>query len=321
MNDVTAQLESSFSDQVSAAYLQAAPTPDDATIKAWRYRHVLPLLHRLHAPVSGFKLHQSQVQGQRLVWLEGGNRAAPTLLLLHGFGACKENWLPLLPFLARHYHLYIPDLPGWGQSEFDAASDYGLDAQVTRIACWADQQLAAPAHLVGSSLGGAVAGLLAARHPALVTSLTLMNAAGVAGTQATPFEAGLLNGDNGLLADSTMGVVKLLDATMKSRLLPWLLAPFATHDLISRYAVNQHLFRQLLEHPPASDLPSYSAVSAPTLVLWGAEDQVIHPSCAESFQQLIPQAHCEYLAAVGHMPMVEAPRVTSKILRRFWQAG
>lgn len=321
MPTATQLLESSFTDQTSAAYLRLAPTPDAATLQAWRYRHVMPWLHKLHAPLTGLALRQQQVQGQRLVWLEGGNPEGEPLLLLHGFGACKENWLPLLPFLLRRYRLFLPDMPGWGQSEFRADSDYGLDAQVERLARWSESVLPEPVHLVGSSLGGATAGLLAARHPQLFRSLTLMNAAGVAGAQHTPFEQGLQAGKNGLIAANLLGVVRLLDATMASTLLPWLLAPLASHDLVSRYQVNQHLFRQLLQQPPASALPSYSAISVPTLILWGSDDQVIHPSCAATFNRLIPHARCHLLDGVGHMPMVEAPLATSRVLRRFWQAA
>lgn len=320
MTNNVMSLESSFTDQVSAAYLSRSWKPSQHQLTQWRYRHVLPLLHRLHGPVSGFHLHEKIIQGERLVWLEGGNRQGESLLLLHGFGACKENWLPILPFLAKRYHLVLPDLPGWGQSAFRAGTDYSLDAQVERLNTWAQQVIKQPAHLVGSSLGGAVAGLFAARHPDLFTSLTLMNAAGVVGEKYSPFEAGLLQGENGLLAKNTYEVVQLLAGTMRSRLLPWLMAPFASHDLVSRHAVNQHLFRQLLDKPPAPDLPSYSAIQLPTLILWGEADTVIHPSCADTYKQLIPNAKVEIINGVGHMPMVEAPRQTSRELTTFWQA-
>jgi pimeloyl-ACP methyl ester carboxylesterase len=98
------------------------------------------------------------------------------------------------------------------------------------------------------------------------------------------------------------------------------MAPLAYPDLTSRHQLNQHLFRQMLSQPPADNLPSFSAVACPTLILWGDCDRVIHSSCADTYQRLIPQAQVKYLRGIGHMPMVEAPRLTARLLHRFVRA-
>ncbi len=311
------QKETSFIDKVADAYLARSFVPDAEQVTKWRYRNVIPLLHRLHGRFTGLQRRSLRVSGERMVWLEGGNPAGEPMLLLHGFGACKENWLPILPFLWRRYQLFIPDLPGWGESAFDAASLYGFDQQVARLADWAEKVLPVSVHIVGSSMGGGIAALLAARHQRLARSLTLLDAAGVSGDQLTPFEAGLIDGENSLLAKDYAGVVSLLSSTMYSNRLPRLMAPLAWGDLTSRHQVNQHLFRQMLANPPAEELPSFSQVTCPTLIIWGTDDQVIHPSCGETYQQLIPHAKLKYLRGIGHMPMVEAPRLTARLMRRF----
>lgn len=319
MTEMSSSLERSFIDTVAAPYLAQSKVPSPERIAAWRYRHFIPLLHRLHGRLTGLHSHHRLVDGRKLVWLQGGNPAGEPVLLLHGFGSCKENWLPLLPFLLRRYQLFIPDLPGWGQSHFSQDALYGFDHQVARLAQWSRQVLPGPVHMVGSSMGGGIAGLLAARHPTLVRSLTLMNAAGVAGTALTPFERGLQQGRNSLIAHNIKGVVELLGSTMANRSLPLLMAPLACWDLVSRRHVNQHMFRQLLQYSPAAELASFSAITAPTLILWGEQDRVIHVSCGATYKALIPQAQCKYLRGVGHMPMVETPRLTARLLRRFWR--
>jgi len=78
----------------------------------------------------------------------------------------------------------------------------------------------------------------------------------------------------------------------------------------------------VLELDPDPALPAFSSVQAPTLVRWGREDKVLHVSCADVFQTLIPQAQVKILDRIGHLPMVEVPRVTARLLRRHWrQAG
>lgn len=319
MSDANNALEQSFIDAVAAPYLSQTRQPSHSQLKAWRYRSYIPLLHRLHGKFTGLQSHHRIVDGRKLVWLQGGNPDGEPVLLLHGFGSCKENWLPLLPFLARHFQLFIPDLPGWGQSHFCPEKSYGFDHQVARLASWGEITLPSPAHIVGSSMGGGIGALLAARHPELTRSLTLMNAAGVAGHEHTPFERGLKQGRNSLIAHNMKGVLDLLGSTMANPALPLLMTPFAYWDLVSRRHVNQHMFRQLLQHTPCEEQPSYSAITAPTLILWGEQDEVIHISCGETFKTLIPHAKNKHLRGVGHMPMVETPRLSARVLRQFWR--
>ena len=317
----SAELEREFITAVGEAYLEKARPPEPAHVRSWRYRSLIPLLHVLHGRVTGLRSRQRTVDGERLVWLQGGNAQGEPVLLLHGFGASKENWLPLLPFLARRYHLFILDLPGWGESSFSADSCYGLDEQVARVAAWIDNVVPGPAHIVGSSMGGGIAGLLAARHPELTRSVTLMNAAGVAGAHSTDFERGLLHGRNSLVAHNMRGVFSLLMTVMENRGLAMLMAPGMYWELVSRRHVNEHMFRHLLQYQPQPELPAFSSVTAPALVLWGEQDQVLHVSCAQTFKTLMPHARVKLLRDVGHLPMVERPRVTARILRRFWREG
>ena len=319
MSGANDRLERGFIETTAPAYLTMAKAPRPERVRNWRYKSLMPLLHVLHGTLTGLRSRHQQIDGCKLVWLEGGNAAGEPVFLLHGFGASKENWLPLLPFLARRYHLYILDLPGWGESQFHADTLYGLDHQVARVAEWLQQVVPGPAHVVGSSMGGGIAGLLAARHPTLIRSVTLMNAAGVAGTETAPFERGLMRGHNSLIAHNMKGVLDLLATVMRSRTLALMMAPGMYWDWVSRRHVNEHMFRQLLLHEPAAELPTFSAITAPTFILWGEEDQVLHVSCGDTFQALIPHARLKRLRGVGHLPMVESPRVTARLLRRFWR--
>ena len=319
ITELTQRIEREFIIEVAPVYLANGRIPKLERVQSWRSRSLLPLLNRLHGTVTGMVQQHMRVDGHRLVWLQGGNRDGEPVVLLHGFGASKENWLPLLPFLAKRYQVFVLDLPGWGESQFHADALYGMDEQVSRVATWLAAAVSGPAHVVGSSMGGGVSGLLAGRYPHLVRSLTLMNAAGVAGKEHTPFELGLLQGRNGLIAHNLKGVFDLLRMTMSSRWLAALMAPAMSSDLISRRHVNEHLFRQLLALSPDPELPAFSSVVAPTQVIWGRDDKVLHVSCSDVFQRLIPHAKVTILNGIGHLPMVEVPRVTARILRQHWR--
>lgn len=314
--------EQAFLTEIGNAYLARAQAPHPRDLLRWKPSgFAWPILREMQGRAAGLQKRECEVDGQRFVWLEGGAAGATPVVLLHGFGASKENWLPLLPFLARRHRLFIPDLPGWGESEFRYEKSYGLDHQVERLAHWLQQHVPAGAHLVGSSMGGAIAGFLAARHAPLVGTLTLMNAAGVRGTEASEFEQRLMQGENLLVTNSLADVFRLFTlVTERNRhLIAAALGPVMGGQMVARRHVNTHLFHQLVGMPPQESLPGMTAIGAPTLVLWGEQDRVLHVSCADTYQQLIPHARVKLLRGVGHLPMVEAPAVTARNLQRFWR--
>jgi abhydrolase domain-containing protein 6 len=123
--------------------------------------------------------HRSEVvaAGHRIAYFEAGT--GTPIVLVHGFSGSKENWLPLARDLPLTDHVYMPDLPGWGESQRLPDTDYAIEPQVERLLALLDALHLARVHLVGHSMGGQIAGLFAARHPERLLSLTLVDTAGV----------------------------------------------------------------------------------------------------------------------------------------------
>lgn len=322
MNHALTDIEKAFVHEIAPAYTATAKKANPQAIRHWRPRgQVWPLLRELQGRVTGLRKCSMEIDGAKMVWLEGGNPHGQPVVLLHGFASSKENWLLLLPFLAKRYHLYVPDLPAWGESHFHHEKVYGLDQQADRVADWARQVLPHKAHFVGSSMGGGIAGLVAARHADVTASLTLMNAAGVRGQDATRFERGLMVGKNALIPKSYPEVVRLFNTVLARNRTPLSLVLASTmgQEVVSRRHVNRHLFHHMIAHSLNCERVGVSAVTVPTLILWGDKDQVLHHSCVEAFKQLIPHAQVTKLTGVGHLPMIDVPALTAKKLHRFWQ--
>jgi pimeloyl-ACP methyl ester carboxylesterase len=112
-----------------------------------------------------------EVDGARVHYVHAG--AGRPLVLIHGLVGSASNWRRNIAALARDASVYAIDLVNMGQSQRIADLDPSLTATADRVASWMAALGLTDADIVGHSHGGAVAQLLAARHPERVRSLTL----------------------------------------------------------------------------------------------------------------------------------------------------
>lgn len=105
-------------------------------------------------------------------------RNAPHLILQHGYGRSGKFWTAWVPYLSRFFKVVRPDLRGLGQSEVPADLDANLNvsAYIDDLAAIINALGGAPVHYCGESLGGILGMVLAAEHPALLRTLTLVAA-------------------------------------------------------------------------------------------------------------------------------------------------
>ena len=106
-----------------------------------------------------------------------GDGDGPPIVMLHGFGGDLNNWMFNQPMLAAGRTAYALDLPGHGQSAKDVGGGT-VDALTLSVIAWMEAVEVDRAHLVGHSMGGAVALNLALNEPHRVASLTLVAPAG-----------------------------------------------------------------------------------------------------------------------------------------------
>jgi len=104
-------------------------------------------------------------------------REAPTIVLQHGYCRHSEFWFQWVPHLCRRMRVIRPDLRGLGRSprSFDMQRDLSLDAYVDDVSALISSIADGPVHYCGESFGGTIGMALAARHPELVASLSLVS--------------------------------------------------------------------------------------------------------------------------------------------------
>lgn len=266
---------------------------------------------------AGYVRHSIGVDGFELVYYETGRRDAPPLLLLHGFGGDADNWVMFAPLLREHYRIIVPELPGFGETGYLGGKSYSLDAQVERLKDFTDMLHLQHIHLVGNSMGGYIAAAYAAAYPDRIASLGLFNAAGVEMPKRSPFYDAALAGENWLLVRKPADFDRILQLCYHRK--PWVPGYMRDYFTTQRAAVAEDqdvIFHEIFTERIWLD-SRMSAITAPTLILWGDDDRVLDISSIKLFQAGIPHAKVAIIPACGHVPMMEKPEATARVYRQF----
>jgi pyruvate dehydrogenase E2 component (dihydrolipoyllysine-residue acetyltransferase) len=220
------------------------------------------------------------------------------VLFIHGFGGDLNNWLFNIDALSGP--VFALDLPGHGGST-KAIAKPGLEALAAAVVEFMDALKLSAAHLVGHSMGGAVAGLVALQHPRLVRSLTLISPAGLGQEINAQYIDGFVASESRrdlkpvlqyLFADA-----ELVSRSMVEDLLKYKRLDGVQQALRDLAAV---LFRDgRQERSLAGDL---AGLKLPIQVVWGAKDAIIPAAHAKA----LPNARVEIIDAAGHMAQMEA---------------
>ena len=249
-------------------------------------------------------------RGATIRVLEGGSGAS--LVFLHGAGGLfPEN--PFLDRLAERYHVYAPELPGYGDSTGEELLDDMLDFALHGWDVVAALGLTRP-HLVGHSLGGMIAAEMACVAPNDVSKLVLVSAAGlwiaehpIADLFALlPFEFAKL-----LFHDPVSGAALLTGGLDFSNL-------DAIRDFYIGNAKRMGVAGKILFPIPNRGLAKrLYRLTAETAVIWGRSDQLIPPVYAERWKALIPRAQLMLINEAGHMLPYEQPAAFAAAVAEF----
>lgn len=279
------------------------------TLTGWAFR-----MERARADLD---LKQVQVEDFTIPYLEGGQ--GETVFLIHGFQSNKDIWARFAGQLTNQYHVVAIDLPAHGDSNIRMDKRYTIPEQARIVAATMDRlQLTQPVHVVGHSMGGAIAAQLAATAPTHVKTLMLMNAAGVEAPQPSGLMRELEKGKNPLIVRNKDDYEAMLAFTMSDApYIPFPMVNELTREAVAREPIATHIFADLRspENPKAQDI--LPRVTAPVLVLWGDEDKVVDVSSTEVFCKWLPRCEVVILKGVGHAPQIERTKETVQVYRTF----
>ena len=256
----------------------------------------------------------TEVGGLRVRYADRGFGDS-VVLLLHGFGGDLDNWMFNLDSLAEKHRLLALDLPGHGQS-VKTNVDPSLSGMATFVRKFLDVLSVSSVHVIGHSMGGAIAMQLASDSPETVKSLGLICSAGLG---------------PGINSDYLRGFV---EAQSQQELKLVLEQLFADESLVNLQLVNNLLNYKRMDGVEASlNALSETLISAgeqtflsdnivasgiPVLVIWGKQDRIIPVSHAQNFSAA--GGYCvevEIFDSAGHMVQMEKAYDVNRSLLNF----
>lgn len=290
--------------------LASTDTPDaevDAFITEFQANYVPPEIDDEEDAGPGYE--RVDVDGYELRYLRLGDGAA-NVVLVHGFGGDLDGWLLTQQPLSANASVYALDLPGHGQST-KAVRDGSVPALADVVAKFMDALGIGHAHLVGHSLGGAIALQTALAHPDKVSALSLIGSAGL----GTEINGAYLSG--------------FVAAESRREIKPLLQQLVADPELINRTLIDDILKFKRLDGVSAAlttiaeafvdgdaqkiDLrDALGKLQIPVRVIWGSLDKIIPAAHAEG---LPDQVAVHVLDGYGHLVQLEAASDVNKLLQ------
>ena len=248
------------------------------------------------------------------------------ILLLHGFGGSTFSWRDSFPKLAETHRVIALDLFGFGYTERPRRlRHYSRRGQLDLILGVLDHLGVPKAHVIGHSYGGGLAMTLAAQHPDRVRSLVLVDS--TAPNWAISRRRNLAE-----ISPLTWLFVRgfaLRPATVRNALeRSWYDDSEVTEDIVEGYLERLRIqgaaraYRGLtvpMEHESEDDLVLVQDLTQPTLVIWGAEDELIPVEDGRLAAEQMRDSRFVVIERSGHSPMEEKPQAFLTLVTQFLQ--
>lgn len=277
------------------------------------------IVKKVERKAGGLAQKSVIVNGMNIQYLEGGS--GDPLVLIHGFGANKDNWTRISKFLTPHFNVIAPDLPGFGESGKNPEEKYTIKDQAVFLKLFLNKiNINNSIHLGGNSMGGNIAGQYAGLYQDDLKSLFLIAPGGVVSSKPSQLFEMLKNGEqNPLVAGSAKEYENLLSFVfVKKPFIPRPIKEFLVAEAIKNQDLNKKIFEQIKDSSLNNPMESVvKNILVPTLIVWGAQDRVLHSSGAKILEAVMKNSKAVVLENIGHAPMIEIPEETAKLYLAF----
>ena len=222
------------------------------------------------------------------------------VVLVHGLADRDESWAPMMERLKRSgFHVYAPDLLGYGRSPKPADSDYSISTQEQFVADFIQAIGLQKPNVGGWSMGGWVVLKLAIDHPDMVNRVVIYDSAGIRYQVA---------GGPQVFHPTTGAELQQLANLLEPNAKP--LPEFILRDALRNMGEGQWVVDRSMESMESGkDLldTRLSSLTEPLLIVWGSDDQLLPLSVGQQMHGLVARSELDVLQGCGHLAPKTCP--------------
>lgn len=242
-----------------------------------------------------------------------GPRNAPVILLVHGSSASLHTWEPWVERLSDDYRVVTYDQPGHGLTGPHPEGDYSTESFVDTLAGVADNLGLNRFVVGGNSMGGWTSWNYALAYPDRIDGLLLIDSSGAprAEPESVPIGFRLVRMPGISLLAEKITPRSIIESSLRQSV--------RNEDMIDEAMVDRYY--DLILYPgnrtatfergdfdrTEANPETMATLTMPTLLMWGAEDELVPLSAGEWFDEHIPDSALIAYPGIGHIPMEEAP--------------
>lgn len=241
------------------------------------------------------------VFGAKINYLEAGDPAKPTVILLHGLGGSTANWAMNVAALSQNYHVIALDQVGFGKSDKPFLK-YRVGTFVDFLDKFMSELKIESASLVGNSMGGWVAALMAIKYPNRVNKIVLADAAGIVPPNFGEAQVYQLNNST---RDEIRANMKLIFANPALQNNEALVDQFMTARVSSNDGGTINSIIESIKRKEDFLNGRLGEIKKPTLIIWGKQDGLLPVADAYSFNKGIAGSEIMIFDGCGHAPQFE----------------
>jgi pimeloyl-ACP methyl ester carboxylesterase len=259
--------------------------------------------------------------GESLAYIEMGNLSGPPIVMIHGYTDSARDWVPMLPYVSKRFHLILVDIRGHGQSSKPECCYSRLDFAYD-IKLLLDAMHVPKTDFVGHSLGTIIVQTFAEYWPERTGRVVLISSTGGMPPDAAKkppefdFMKQIRNLKEPIEADSPF-------------MIAWWDSPTPVDpDFISRQrkdaaAIPLRVWLAVLDQTLA-DMNNYAdlqrtlpRLKAPALLIWGSKDPIMEEPMRKSLRDALPNARVKVFEGLGHNPFWENPAGVAQVISAF----
>lgn len=257
----------------------------------------------------------TDVMNYQVRYVESG-RGSKHVLLIHGLGGSAESWIHNIDVLAKHFHVFAPDLVGFGKSDKPKIK-YDMKTFTNFINRFMNSVGIKKANIIGSSMGGQIAAEFTISYPTKVEKLVLVGPAGIPpkefkGTVELKRYVKVLDANN--MAEVRKALTPI-DASRSSITKEYVTS---VYEYVMMPETRHAFLSSLQESAKAPRLAErLKSIKAKTFVIWGKDDNLIPVKYCEPFITKMDDCRLLIIEKCGHRPHAEKPNIFNAAVRNF----